>query len=324
MRHCRIVTWILIFSTINLALGAPTAVRVEMSVDMDVAEGGTATSQKRYYPPDDWSITNAEDHPAIPSSLTPMEVDQLWNGAGQGIDGYGPTPDSPMSTASVNSHWPDDYAPSNPGPSRNSFPSQPEWPVNPSALPSTGPQLTPQSLMGGTPLPHPEPSEDGHPSRPDWPVNLGATQSIGHELTPQILAGASPLPALPHPVPSQDHSSSTNLADWSENPGSLWSTANTPTADTPTRPSPTRGPLRDSTLDEILRGRLKRRISGPDTVYLAQRDPRSNKFSGLMMSLSFNVKVFDRFSKFPRGRRGDARASESSHGPTGQPQTRKE
>jgi hypothetical protein len=41
MQRCKIVTWIVILSIVNFALGAPAAVRrkLEMLVDVDVAEG---------------------------------------------------------------------------------------------------------------------------------------------------------------------------------------------------------------------------------------------------------------------------------------------
>lgn len=80
MPRCKKVTWILILSIVNFTLGAPMAVRegLEISVDVDVAEGGTATSQKRYDPLDDWSTSNAAGGPPTPLSISPSELDRLW------------------------------------------------------------------------------------------------------------------------------------------------------------------------------------------------------------------------------------------------------
>ena len=91
MRRCKIVTWTLILSIINFALGAPAAVRegrLEMSVDVDVADGGTAMSQKRNDPLDDGSTSNAaatswkssdvnlDRSPSLPS-LTLSDLERL-------------------------------------------------------------------------------------------------------------------------------------------------------------------------------------------------------------------------------------------------------
>jgi hypothetical protein len=225
MRRCKIVTWILILSIINFALGAPAAVRgrLEMSVDVDVAECGTATSQKRYDPLDDWSTTNSADRPPTPPRLTPSEVDQLWEDvAEQRIDRYSPaTPESHGSTESVDSNWPN-YAPSNPGSPTGSHP---------------GP-------TGGSPLPpppHPGPSEDRFPSPPGWSVNPGTLSSTGHQPTPpQSPTDGSPLLPLPHPGPSEDRF--------------------------PRPPGRSANP--DRLLDELLKGKIKRRISGSRAAVL--------------------------------------------------------
>jgi hypothetical protein len=268
-----------------------------MSVDVDVAEGGTATSQKRYDPLDDWSTTNSADRPPTPPRLTPSEVDRLWEDvAEQRIDRYSPpTPESHGSTESVDSNWPN-YAPSNPGsprgshpgrtggsplplphpgPSEDRLPSTPDWPVNSGSLSSTGHQPTPlQSPAGGSPLPplpHLGPSEDRLPSTPGWSVNFGTLSSTSHQPTPpQNPAGGSPLPL---PGPSEDRFPSAN-------PDTLSPTGNqpippqSPSRDPATRPPPSPEPLPDDGfLDKLLKGKIKRRISG--SVNSAQRDPRS-------------------------------------------------
>jgi hypothetical protein len=93
MRRRKIVTWILILSIVNFALGAPAVVRerLEMSVDVDVAEGGTAMSHKLWDPSDDWSTLNAADRPPTPPTPTPSELNRFWEEvAGPGIDWYIP------------------------------------------------------------------------------------------------------------------------------------------------------------------------------------------------------------------------------------------
>ena len=225
MRRCKIVTWIVILSIVNFALGAPAAVRerLEMPVDVDVAEGGTATSQKRYDPLDDWSTTNSADRPHAPPNPTPSEMERLWEDseiAEQDLDLF--CSESPRecfgSTESVGSNRPS-YAPSNPGSPTGSHPG------------STGGSPLP-------PLPHPGPSEDRSPSPPGFSVNPDTLSSTGHQPTPpQSPTGSSP-------GSSEDRS-----------------------------PSPPGGP--DEFLDDLLKGKIKRRISGSGTVNSAQRYPRS-------------------------------------------------
>ena len=236
MRRCKTITWILILSIMNVALGAPAAVRegLEMSVDVDVAEGGTATSQKRYDPLDDWSTTNAADRPPTPPNLSPSELDRLWEEvAEQGINEYDPpTPESPGSSESVDSAWPN-YEPLNPG--------SPAGTDSTGTLSSTGHQPTPpQSPTGGPP--HPGPSKDRFPSPPGFSVNPDTLSSTGNQPTPpQSPTGESPLPPPPHPEQSG---------------------------------SP------DEFLEDLLKGKIKRRISGSSTVdSAAQRDPRSTDIS---------------------------------------------
>ncbi|KAN0113922.1 hypothetical protein V8E52_007230 [Russula decolorans] len=236
MQRCKIVTtWILILFIVNFALGAPAAARerLEMSVGVDVAERGTATSQKRYDPLDDWSTTNAADRPPTPARLTSSDVDRLWEAvAEQRIDSYSPpTPESHGSSESVASNWPN-YGSSIPGsptgshtgPMGGRFSSPPGWSMNPGTLSSAGHQLMPpQSPTGGSPLPHPGPSEGRFPSTPGWSVNSGTLSSTGHQPTPpQSPMGSSPLPPLPHPGPSEGHFPSP--PGFSANPDTLSST----------------------------------------------------------------------------------------------------
>jgi hypothetical protein len=47
-----------------------------MSIDVGVAEGGTATSQRRNHPLDDQSTSNAADHPPTPQSWNPSDEDR--------------------------------------------------------------------------------------------------------------------------------------------------------------------------------------------------------------------------------------------------------
>ena len=231
MRRCKIIIWILILSIVNIAVGAPAAVRegLEMSVDVDVAEGGTATSQKRYDPLDDWSTTNAADRPPTPPNLKPSELDRLWEEvAEQGIDDYNPpTPESPGLSESVDSAW-SNYEPLNPGSPAGSHSG---------SLSSTGHQPTPpQSPTGGSP--HPGPSEDRFPSPPGFSVNPDTASSTGHQSTPP----------------------------------------QSPTDDSPlSHPGPSGNP--DGYLDDLLKDKIKRRISGSDTVNSAQMGARSTNIS---------------------------------------------
>jgi hypothetical protein len=269
MRRCRIVTWILILSIVNFALGAPAAVRegLEMSVDVDVAEGGTATSQKRYDPLDSdaWSTTNAADRPLTPPSPTPSEVDRLRQEvAEQDLDFLcAENPEEcfgPIDSESEGSNEPN-YTPSNPGLSTGSHPG----PTGGSPLP---------------PLPRPGPSEVRFPSSPGFSGNPDTMSSTGHQLTPpQSPTGDSPLP-LPHPGPSKGRFPSP--PGFSVNPdmsstGHQPTPPQSPTGDSPLPPLPHPGPSGSphGYLDDVLKDKIKRRISGSGAMDSAQRDPRS-------------------------------------------------
>ena len=159
--------------------------------------------QKRYDPLDDWSTSNPADRPpSIPSSLTP---DQLWKDVvEQRIDRYSPpTPESPISadSESVDSTWPV-YAPPDPG-----------SPTGLHAGPTGGSSLP---LM-----PHPVPSEDRFPSWPDWSLTRSADKLPSTGLRLALPGSVTGGPSLPRPGRKEDHSLPTNLADWSDNSGSL-------------------------------------------------------------------------------------------------------
>ena len=225
MRRCNLVTWIVILSIVNFALGAPAAVQegLQMSVDVDVGECGTATSQKRYDSLDEWSTTNAADL---------SEEDRLWETIAENFGFF--CRESPGecfgSTESVGSNSPN-YAPSSPGSSTGYQPTPPQSPTGGSPLP---------------PLPRPGPSEVRFPGPPGFSANPDTLSSTNHQPTPpQSPTVSSPLPPLPHPGPSADHF-----------------------------PSPPDSPNRF--LNDLFKGKFKRRISGSGTLNSAQRHPRSS------------------------------------------------
>ena len=160
MWRCEIVTWILILSIINFTLGAPAAVRerLEMSVDVDLVERRTATSQKRHglLARDDWSTT-ADRRPPT-SSLNPTVT--------------GPHPD----------------------PTNDSPPPPPlDISINPDTLSSTGHQPTPpQSPDGDIPSPPPAPpqSSDGNiPLPPPTPPHPGQLAGLPEDRFPSTTPG---------------------------------------------------------------------------------------------------------------------------------------
>jgi hypothetical protein len=268
MRRCKIVTWILILSIVNFVLGAPAAVRErsEMSVDVDVAEGGTVMSQKRFDSSDDESATNAADHPPTPPipTPTPSDLDRVWEElAGPGVDGHIPQSESPGSTGSVDSIRPS-YAPPNPGSpaglrtdSPHPGPSVPGWPaVNPGTLSSTGHQhwqTPPQSPTGGSPLPlSPHPGlSDEHPPGSPAAMAKGTSSSTGHQYTPeQSPTGGSPLPPSPHPGLSDEHPPGSPAAmakGTSSSTGHQYTPEQSPTGGSPLPPSPHPGLSDDHT-----------------------------------------------------------------------------
>jgi hypothetical protein len=290
MRRCKIVTWILILSIVNFALGAPAAVRErsEMSVDVDVVEGGTVMSQKRFDSSDDESATNAADHPPTPPNPTPSDIfwHRVWEelaGPG-GVDQHIPQPESPGSTGSVGSIRPS-YAPPNPGSpagsptgSPHSGPSVPGWPaVNPGTLSSTGHQhwqTPPQSPTGGSPLPlSPHPGlSDEHPPGSPAAMAKGTSSSTGHQYTPeQSPTGGSPLPPSPHPGLSDEHtpgSSAAMAVGTLSSTGHKTSPPQSPGADSGAHPPSSPGPQPSASeaesgdlLSKVFKGIIKPRIS---------------------------------------------------------------
>lgn len=206
MRPCKVVTWILILSIVNFALGAPAAVRerLEMLADVDVAERETATSRKRYDPLDDSSTTNTADRPPTPPMRSQSEIDRLWEDVERESyynDRYSPpTPDSGKSSESIHSNSDSESHPGptsgfNPGPPEHHFPSPPG---QSNTLTSAGHQpAVPQSSAGGSPLPpipHPG-SPEGRIAGPlGWQEDLDTLSSTGHQPTPpHSPAGGSPL-----------------------------------------------------------------------------------------------------------------------------------
>ena len=128
------------------------------------------------------------------------------------------------------------YAPSNPG--------SPTSPTGDSHL---------------SPLPHPGSLEVHLPSTPVWQVNLD-------RLSPLSPTGGSPLPPLSRPEPSEGHLPST--------PG--WSPVTPawdPLTPPPSPPRPEPSPA-DEFLDNLLKGKIKRRSYCIGAVKPAQRDPR--------------------------------------------------
>ena len=284
-----------------------------MSVDVDVAKGRTTTSRKRYDPMDDMSTSNAADRPPPRPNLTPSEMEQLWKDVEeQRIGRNSPTtPESPTSTESAGSNSPD-YAPSNPGtpirvtgshpgptggtpppplhhpvPSEGGFPSPPGWSLYSDTLSSTGHQPTPpQSLTDGSPLPQPGPSEGRFPSTPGPPVDSDTLSSTGHQPTsPQSLTDGFP---LPQPGPSEGRFPSTPGppvdSDTLSSTGHQPTPPQNPTGGSHPRPSEDRFPSlpgnSDKFLDDLMKGKIKRRIFGSGTVSsAAQRDPRSTSIT---------------------------------------------
>ena len=248
MRRCKILTWILIFSVVNSALGAPAPARQALEMS-DVAEGRTATSRKRNDPWDDdrSTSTNAGDSP--PPSTSP------------------PTKKSPRSTGSVELNR-RDYGQSNPlnsvlgltgaplrhfrplggliplpplrppRPPLHTGPSDVESarPVNPDTLSSTSHQpALPQRPTSGTPLPDPGPSEDHLPSLPG--------SSEGHLPSPPG-SSVNPLSTGHQPTPPQSPTTSSPQPPLSD-----------------AGPPETRFLSPDEFLDDVLKGKIKRGIS---------------------------------------------------------------
>jgi hypothetical protein len=280
MRRCKIVTWIFILSVVNFALGAPVPVRERLE---DLAEGWTATSQRRNDPLDDHDrspTSNAGDSPppSTPPSLNPPKLERSWEELGEeDIDRhFPPTSESSGSTDSVES-------------SRRDFGQSNLY----SDLGLTGAPLRPLRPLGGLiplpplpplrPLPRPGPSEV-ESSRPA--VNPDTLSSTGHQpAPPQRPTGGSPPPPLPDPGPSEDRLPSPPGS--SVNPGTLSSTVHqttpphSPTSGSPLLdPGPSEGrlPSPEKYLEDVLKGKIKRGISGPGTVNLGAGGPKVNNF----------------------------------------------
>jgi hypothetical protein len=133
--------------------------------------------------------------------------------------------------------------------------------VNPGS--PTGSHLGPTGDSPLPPLPHPGPSEGHLPSPPRWPVNPDTLSSAYHQPPPppQRPTGGSSLSPIPHPGPSEDHSSSP--LGFLANPDTLSPTGHQqtpPQSPVVTRPPPSRDPSTDGFLDQLLKGKIKRRI----------------------------------------------------------------
>jgi hypothetical protein len=147
-----------------------------MSADVDVAEGGTATSQRRNDPSSDAWSTNDIPLEDPPLRLQGSDFNRLQNldpynpGSPESVASNSGSPTEPHSSSTSGSAPPSlppmPHAESSDGQFLNGhFPSQAGWSesVNSGGVAlSTGHQLTPQNLVGGR-LPHPGPSE----GRPD-------------------------------------------------------------------------------------------------------------------------------------------------------------
>ena len=342
------VTWTIILSIINFALGAPLAVQQELetSVDVDVAEGGAATSQKRTNPldvfDDNWSTTNAADRQTTPPSPNLSNMDQLLEELGKDdIDWhFPPTSESPEtgSAETVESYW-QNHRPSNPGSSTGSYldatddspmpplphpgPSEgrllspPGWPVNAETLSSTNHQpAPPQRPTSGPPLspmPHPGLLEDDFPGQLGFPANPDTLSSTGHQPTPpqsptggSRLSGSS-LPGSPvnpdtllstghQPTPPQSPTGGSPLHPlldpgspgdrppsphrWLAETDPFSSTGNrpmSPQSPVVTHPSPSPDP--SAILDDLLKGRIKRRVYREPYLQLGAEEPKVSNYS---------------------------------------------
>ena len=302
MRRCKIVTWILILSIVNFALGAPAAVRERLviSADVDVAERGIGTSRKRYDPLDDSSTTNIAERPPTPPMRSQSEIDQLWEDVERGpYDRHTPpTPDSPNSSESVDSNWlnSDSESPTShtsptggsppplphPGPLEYYLPSPPRQSVNPDTLSSTVHQPTPPHSPAGSLLlnlvnPDRSPSTGRQPVPPHspagappllHPVNPDRSPSTSHQpAPPHSPAGAPP---LLHPVNPDGSLSIGHQPTPPQSPGE---------PDVHSLLSPE--PFPNEFWDDFLKGNIRprnSRISGSDAVNLDRTDSRSRIF----------------------------------------------
>ena len=269
MRRCKskIVTWVLILYIVNFALGAPTAVRKGLET-----EGGTATSQKRSDPVTLASTTGVAVSPPTPEKMTELHLDSYNQG---GLESVASNPESPTgshpgSTSSSPPPAPPPTPHTQPSDDRQ-FPGQPGWSDRhfPSQAGRSKGHFPNRPGEAGRHFPSQAGWSEGHfPGRPGeadrhfssrpgsgWSdselVNSGVPPSTG---PPE---SHLPPPTRPEPV-VEDHSTPTNVAGWSENPGSVLSTGRVGA-----RPEPIPGPkpLPDWILDRFWKSRLKRRVS---------------------------------------------------------------
>ncbi|KAI0279044.1 hypothetical protein BGY98DRAFT_1096413 [Russula aff. rugulosa BPL654] len=182
MRRCKIVTWILILSVVNFALGAPAALR---------CRSGTTHSTG--------TNLNVADHPSTPLSLNPSVLERSWEELGEEyIDWhFPPTSESPGLTESVESKRRDDGLTGGP-PMRPPRPPPPPPPPYPFDLPLPHPFNPPPPHPFDPPPPHPlhlpplDPglSEDRLPSPPGSVVNPDTLSSTVHQTTRPLGAGS--------------------------------------------------------------------------------------------------------------------------------------
>jgi hypothetical protein len=305
----------LILSIINFARAAPVVVRrvheVHVNV-VDVAEDGTATSEKRWDsgPSDDW-LANAADQTSVPTAPRLSALDhsglqsstRLNNAPSSSALLTGPHPrwDGPLPlgsrASSPDSSGSNQLSANNPRPPSPDFSWPSELPANNPRPPS--PDFSwPSQLPAASPnYPPPHQSADDHslsssePARPTTPKTKDLLSQLNPSQDPPSPAEPETKDFLNQLGSGPSHLAEPETKDFLGQLGS--------------GPSHVAEPETKDFLDLLLKGKIKRRISGSGAVNSAQEsqatiDPRSCVFASspspanfINKSISGPCKFFD-------------------------------
>lgn len=255
---------LLILSVINFAFAAPVAVRDihEVRVDTaDVAKDGTSASQsqtrKRLDSWAQWTTTNAVDRTGAPPRPRVLEnwFEQSPPTSPETSVASNSAPESPVTSIASNSAPPTPVTPT----TSDSAPSSPGSPSGPHG--GASPEYGTSHSQG-------DPSQGSFSSWDSGRLTLSSQWLVDdpdNPATPDSVTGPPQTPPPSSPVPSTGSPPSKD----GRPPPSPGPDVNPPPSSGLQHPAEHES---ESFLEKLLKGRIRRHISGPDAAYAAQRE----------------------------------------------------
>lgn len=259
---------LLILSVVNFALAAPVAIRDihGVRVDMaDIAKDGTGVSQSQtrgFDPWAQWSTTNAADRTSAPPSPDPVDSEHTEHGFAQ-------LPPTSPATSSVAS---------------NSVPSSPTAPNNWPSSPGSESPSWPHGPGGASPeYEYGISQTHGASWNSEWDSDR-MTLSEQYMVDPDNPATSLTVDG----PPARDHSPSSPAPSTGPPPSADGSPSPSPGPDVnPPPSSELQHPAEhesESFLESLLRGKIRRHISGPVAVHAAQMELSTLPRMSLLLS----------------------------------------